>query len=303
MKGILRRTNWPTVVGLLLLACIAVLLLVPSVFPVRPPDQVQVGIEAGGTVHRPPFAPGTLGYPLGSDLAGRDMLSRLAVGGRYTLGISLLVVALRAAVAVPLGLFAGWNRNWLAAALMTLSTAVSSIPSLVLIVFLLGTLSQVVRISWRLPLYCAVIAAIGVPRLAHQVAELTAAVRSQPFVEGAIAVGATSGRIVKRHVLPVLRGDIAVALATEVAWVMVIMGQLAVFDVFIGDTTLVIVGNRPVTVEVIPEWSQMMGLNRHEVRLHPWIPGFPAILLGLTVTAVHFLAEGLRRTWSRRRAG
>lgn len=296
-----RRWNLPLLIGLALAAVLVLAIALPWVAPVGDPDHLTMKTEVAGKVVLPPFAPGQAGMLLGSDQGGRDLLVRIVYGARTTVLYAFLITLVRVVLALPLGLLAGWYRGWTAGLTRILVTATNGVPGPVIVTVVLSGLGGFVSGSGWLALYCVAVAAIGSPRLAEQVRRLTEETAKRPFIEAAVATGARVRRVLWRHILPVIAGDVLVSVATEMGWVLLIMGQLAIFGINLGGTVrLTFDGRPPIILEKVPEWGQMLGMNRALVRTHPWVPLYPAVALAMTVACLQFLAEGLRRRWMRR---
>ncbi|MDF2627381.1 MAG: oligopeptide transporter permease protein [Symbiobacteriaceae bacterium] len=296
-----RRWNLPLLLGLAMAVALIAAIVVPWVAPVGDPDRLTSMIKVDGKLVLPPFAPGQAGMLLGSDQGGRDLLVRIVYGARTTVLYALLITLVRVALALPLGLLAGWYKGWLAGLTRVMVTATNGVPGPVIVTVVLGGLGGFVQGSGWLALYCVAVAAIGFPRLAEQVRRLTEETAKRPYIEAAVATGAPVRRVLWRHILPVISGDVMVSVATEMGWVLLIMGQLAIFGINLGGTVrLSFDGRPPIILEKVPEWGQMLGMNRSLVRTHPWVPLYPAVALAMTVACLQFLAEGLRRRWLRR---
>lgn len=294
------RLNTSLTLGLILSALLLVTLVVPFVMDLPDPMDLKMTMEVDGALKKPPYAPGVGGYLLGSDQGGRDLFARIIYGARSTLLLGVTVAVGRTLLAIPLGLLSGWYRGLFGRAVAAVSTGMGALPTLVLTTFILWSVQRVVRADWLL-LYGGVILLVGLPRLAEQVRLLTEETLTMPHVEAAVAVGATPLRILRKHVLPIIRGDILVSVAAETAWVLMIIGQLAIFNIFASGMTSIQVGERWIILDGQPEWGLMLGANRDLIRgQHWWVPVFPAIALGLTVACFQLLAEGVRVRWLRR---
>ncbi len=257
----------------------------------------------------PPYAPGTPGYPLGSDLAGRDLLARLVVGARYTLFFALTVTPVRFLIALPWGLLAGFRGRGWAGASRTLGLLVTALPLVLVPVALLPPevpLEMRNRVAdsgstlmfWQITL---VLAVAGVPRLTENIRQLVESTLVQPFVEGAAAAGAGAGRVLRRHVLPHLAPQLWAAAATDVAWTLLMLAQLGLFSIYLGGSIFVMTGaevlgnSSGVPVPRIPDWSSMLGRPYDVIYKAPWALWFPAAAFLLAVVIFNLLAEGLRR--------
>lgn len=298
-----KRLNVPLLLGLLLLAGLGVLIVVPSVVELKHPQLAQLMGHVNGRLKMPPFEAGELGYVLGTDSLGRDRLSRLIYGARYTLSLAAGLTVLRALVAVPLGLLVGWYGGWLRRLNTALVTAFGALPSLVAMLLVLHVARSFAATTMQwLVIYMVTVSLFSLPRMLEHVSQLAEQAAVQPHIESAIAVGARTPRLLRRHVLPLMAGDIVIMLAAEMAWSLLTLGQLAVFGITVGGTAAVDTGfGQPMREqEYWPEWSMMMGFGRSYLRTHPMLATLPAIALGLTAAAFHLTAEGLRLRWLRR---
>lgn len=296
------RLNLPLALAILLLLGLGLLLLLPMMMAVPDPHMGVLVIMDGAKLRVPGYKPGEFGYLLGSDLAGRDIFGRIVYGARFTLGMALAINLVRALVAIPLGLFAGWQGGRLGRAVQALATGVGSIPTLIMVAICLGSLRPLVLgdLGWLL-VYGLVVVVAGIPRMAEHVRRRAEEVALLPHIEAAVSLGAVPRRLIFRHILPVMWPDLLVMLATEMAWVLLMMAQLAIFGIFVGGTVPVIrEGYAPRFVEWAAEWGQMLGANRYNFRSQPWMGLYPGLALGLTAMAFHLLAEGLRLRGMRR---
>nr|PZN70677.1 MAG: ABC transporter permease [Bacillota bacterium] len=251
----------------------------------------------GARLVAPPYRPGQLGYVLGSDFLGRDYLSRLVYGARTTLGLALAINLVRFAVALPAGLWAGGRRGLPARILQVAASGFGALPALILALMAMrGVRPLLLGANAWMVAYVLMLGLTGAPRIAEQVRRRTEEVALMPHVEAARALGARPFRILVRHVLPLLRGDLLVMVPSEIAWVLMIMAQLALFGVYPGGFVVVetISGNIAVA-EYLPEWGQMLGTAWLYLRQYPWLALCPGLALGLTAAGFHLLAEGLRQ--------
>lgn len=297
-----RRLNAPLVLGTLLALALLIAMALPSLVEMGDYTTVRLKFEVAGKTLDAPLAPGQNGFLLGTDRGGRNLLPRVLLGMRLTLALGMAVLLLRAVIAIPLGLLAGWRGRWLAALVSAGATGVSAVPALLLVALVLQTIRylQLSSANWY-AVYVAALVLVGLPRLTEHVRSLVQSVKQQPHVEAATSLGATQWRIVTRHIFPVIRGDLLVGLAAELAWVLVAMGQLAVFDVMVG-SIFPVTGrlDQFFTLERTPELGLMMSLNRNIIRQYWWPAVFPAVAMGLIIACFQLLADGLRLRWFRR---
>ncbi|MFZ5828034.1 MAG: ABC transporter permease [Bacillota bacterium] len=286
-------------IGLALLLLLVV--LGPALTPHDPLARAQL-LPVNGATAMPPHPPHAE-HPLGTDQRGRDILSGLLAGGRYTLLFTMGAVGLCLLVGVPLGLLAGWRGGWAGAALQSLAAGVSAVPPLLLTGLLLNWMQ--IAASGGPPLLQSVrnglvLALIAAPRIADQVRRLTVQVRAMPYIEAAVAAGATGQRIAFRHVLPNLLGPLTTTALMEAAGVLRTLALLSLFGIYIVPVTVVDMGGgRVVNTPAMPEWTSYLGDFYSTMRLSYWVMLYPGIAIAVAMLVFHLTAEGLRRRWQR----
>jgi len=260
-------------------------------------------ITVDGEVFFPPFKPGTHGYPLGSDLMGRSLLARLLSGTRYTLLFTLAVTPVRLAIALPWGMLAGLRGRLWAGASRTLGMVFSAVPVLLIPAALLP-IRDVARLDTSTGIgflaVVAIVAVAGIPRLVEVIRQHVEAIALQPFIEGARAAGAGTGRILLRHILPHLAPQLWVAAAIDMAWTLLLLTQFGVFSMFPGGAQVLReVDDRGVwhttMLPRLPDWASMLSRPYDVVYKAPWSLWYPAFAFFFAIIAFNLVAEGLRR--------
>lgn len=214
------------------------------------------------------------GWPLGTDSLGRNVLARLLWGGRWTLGMSLISLAVTVGLGLPTGLLAGTFGHWIEAILMRVADALLAFPGLLLAMAVVALMGRSIE---------AVAMAVGLaaaPAYARVTRSAVLEVRVQPYVEAARAVGCSEWRIMIRHVLPNAAVPLLAFAATQLGWVLLNGAALN----FLG------LGVQPGT----PEWGMMLADGRGYLREAPWVSAFPGLTLTLTVLAANLLGDGLQ---------
>jgi peptide/nickel transport system ATP-binding protein len=254
-----------------LLIVILAAIFAPLVAP-HPPDAQDINaINAG-----PSFS-----HWLGTDDLGRDILSRLIWGARISLRVSFEIVGLAALVAVPLGLIAGFFRGAVDSVIMRTMDALFSFPPLVLaltVAALLGADTNDAAIA---------IAIVFVPGFVRLLRGEVIAVREEAYIESARSLGATSKRLLSRHVLPNVASPIIIQLALALGFALLTEAGLS----FLG------IGEQPPT----PSWGGMLQEGFQFVNSAPWAVVFPGVAIMLTVLAFNLVADGLRDSLGRER--
>jgi ABC-type dipeptide/oligopeptide/nickel transport system permease subunit len=208
---------------------------------------------------------------LGTDLLGRDVLSRALFGGRRTLLIAFLATMLAVASGTLLGLLAGTVGGKLDATILSLLNAMLAFPSLVLALVVLTLLGAGI-VSLAVATGMAQVASY-----ARVTRSAVIAVRSMGYVEVAHALGATRPHIMSNHILPNI-GRTLLAYA-GVVFSYTILNAAAL--TFLG------LGGEP----GIPDWGVMLAEGRTAFRVAPWIGLVPGLLITVTVWAVNRLAD------------
>ena len=214
------------------------------------------------------------GGPLGTDLLGRDILTRLLWGSRWTLGIGLMALVVTVGLGLPVGIVAGTFGGRIEAVLMRLVDALLAFPSLLLAMAVVALLG---------PGVSSVAVAVGLaaaPAYARMARSAALEVRTQPYVEAARALGSSEWHVLMRHVLPNAAPPLVAFAATQLGWVLLDGAALN----FLG------LGVPPGT----PEWGAMLAEGRGYLRDAPWASTFPGLVLTLTVLAANLAGDGLQ---------
>ncbi|HEY5544468.1 MAG TPA: ABC transporter permease [Gemmatimonadaceae bacterium] len=266
LAGLFRRDP-PAAVAAITLAVIALAaLLAPWLTPYDPTQPLDMAARA-----QPPSA----AHWLGTDLASRDLLSRLLFGARVSLGISVVAVAVATIVGTAWGAVAGYAGGWVDRVLMHVVDAGLAIPRILLllgIVALWGTLS-----TTSLVLLLGLTGWFGASRLVR--AEVRAT-RERDFAIAARASGASPSRVLVRHVLPHAMTPMLVAATLGVGQVVIVEAGLA----FLG------YGVAPPAAS----WGGLIGDGRDALGTAWWISVFPGIALSATILAINVLGDRLR---------
>ncbi|HTK00165.1 MAG TPA: ABC transporter permease [Bordetella sp.] len=255
----------PTVAvgGLLLLLLILVAVLAPWLHTVDPTALSPVNRT------RPPSER----FWFGTDLLGRDVYSRVIYGARVSLAVGFTVAILSTIAGVAIGLAAGFVR-WVDAVAMRIMDGFMSIPTILLAIALIS----LSRASLHNVIVAITLAEI--PRVVRLVRSVVLSLREQPYVESAVAAGASPLRVVLRHILPNTIGPLTVQ-ATYICGV-AILAEAGLS--FIG------AGVPPAT----PSWGNIMAEGRALWQIKPYLIAFPAIFLSITILAINMLGDGLR---------
>jgi len=250
------------------LAVLATLLFVAAAAPLLfPEDPTEPRFER---VLRPPSPE----HPLGTDNLGRDLLARIAYGGRVSFVIGVLAVSFSALVGVPVGLLSGYYGGKFDLVVQRLVDLLLAFPGFLLALTLVAVLGVGVT---------NVVVAVGLasaPVYVRLVRGVALSVRNQTFVEAARALGASDRRILFRHVLPNCTAPVIVQSTLQLGTAILTAAGLG----FLG------LGVKPPT----PEWGTMLGEGQTYLFSSWYMATFPGLAIFLTVLAFNLLGDGLR---------
>lgn len=251
------------ILGVLILAAI----LAPWIAPYDP-DAMDINQVIG---------PPSLAHPFGSDVLGRDVLSRVMYGLQESLLVSLSAVAASLAVAVPLGVVAGYFGGWVDGLISRTLDMVLVLPAMLLAITLIAILGPGAAVA------AIAIAVIYLPILARVMRTSTLVVSRSEYVAGSRARGASHLRVLLTHVLPNALGPVIVQASVLSAFAMQLEAGLS----FLG------LGTQPPT----PSLGGMLSDGRDVLTQGPWVEIFPGLAIVVAVIGFGMLGEGLRRAF------
>jgi peptide/nickel transport system permease protein len=267
-KRLLRRK-----VVLFSLAVITLIVSSAIFAPLLAPYDPNFQFEQGLTLQGAPIAPNSE-FLLGTDLLGRDLLSRLMYGARTSLFIGLLANGFAVLLGTFIGVVAGFVRGRTGSVIMRFTDLMMAFPALLLAI----TLAAIFAPS--LFIVALVIAMVNWVQIARVIYTQTISISEKEYIEASRSLGATNSRILRRHVLPHLAPFVMVWATLGISTTVLLEATLS----FLG------IGVRPPT----PSWGNIIFENQTYFSTAPWlvfIPGFAIILLAL---AFNFLGDALR---------
>lgn len=297
-----RQINYPLYLGGALSAILLALAIFgPSLAPHDPMESVGLMFIDDVAYAPPPLGrplPPFLNsaHPLGLDLVGRDVLSRLLWAIRPTLVLCLTVVVVRIVVGVVLGVIAGWRGGRVGRLIDALVGISLSVPLLAFAVAALLAIS----LDRGLIAFVAALSITGWCDTAALVRSRTIAVRDAPYIESARAIGLRAGALLWRHVVPQLRPVLPVLVAFELSAVLLLVAELGYLGYYIGGGFIFTytIGNtdlQRVLVTGAPELGQMLSDFFGQLYRTPWVSVSAGIVVFLALAAFALLGEGLRR--------
>jgi peptide/nickel transport system permease protein len=219
---------------------------------------------------------------LGTDEQGRDQFSRLLHGGRISLSIGIVGIAITFPLGMIVGGISGYFGGWIDSVLMRLVEVLMTIPSIYLLVALAAVLPPGLTSTERFVLIVLITSFIGWAGLARVIRGQVLSIKEREFVQAARAMGGKPFYIVMRHVLP------------QTASYIIISATLAVPGFIVAESVLSLIGLG--IQQPDPSWGNMLSLatNASILVLQPWLIWPPALLIILTVLAFNLLGDGLR---------
>jgi len=265
------KENRGAVIGLYVFAFFVIVAILADVLAPYPPNE-----QFREHLLQPPFwqEGGTSEFLLGTDAVGRDMLSRLLHGARYSFFIGLVVVVIATVGGVLTGLVAGFAGGWVDTVIMRLMDVMLAFPSLLLALVLVAILG---------PSLLNAMIAIAIVLQPHYVRLTRASVMTEltkDYVTSARVVGAGTGRLMFKTVLPNCMSPILVQAALSFSTAILDVAALG----FLG------MGAQPPT----PEWGTMLAEAREFILRAWWVVTFPGLAILITVLAINLLGDGLR---------
>ncbi|MER3398443.1 MAG: peptide ABC transporter permease [Chloroflexota bacterium] len=213
-------------------------------------------------------------FPLGTDLNGRDVLSRMIYGARVSMTVGLVAQFIVVLIGVPIGAIAGYYGGKVDTAIMRFVDIMYAFPTLLFVILIMTMLGK-----GLFNIFIA-IGLVGWVTLSRLVRAQVLALREKEFVKAARTMGASTGRILLRHILPNALTPIIVAVTFGIPQAIFTEAALS----FIG------VGINPPT----PSWGQMVGEYQQYIRSYWHMSLFPAVAIGLLMLAFTFFGDGLR---------
>lgn len=284
------RRNLPAVLSLgFLLVLFLVVMVWPKIapYPFDATSDLQV-------------SPPSRAHWFGTDIHGRDLMTRVFYGARISILVGLIGAAVAVVNGVTWGAIAGFKGGWIDSAAMRLVDILYSLPSIIFVIVMITTLEGVVRtrlqsvFGWgpeavgycRLLFLFVGLGAISWLNMARIVRGQVLALRHRTFVDASVALGASPFRILFRHILPNIYGIVIVYATLTVP-------AIILYESFLSYLGL---GIQP----PMASWGSLIADGASQlnpIRVYWWLIFFPAGMLVVTLLALNFVGDGLRDAW------
>jgi peptide/nickel transport system permease protein len=261
------KSNKLAYIGLYILVIMAVISVIGPYIAPRDPYEFDLS-----KARLPP----SLEHPLGADELGRDILSRILVGARYTFGLSVLSVIAGASIGTLLGLISGYRGGLWDTVIQRVNDILLAFPTILLAIALVAFLGQGVH---------SLVIAIAVSSMPVYVRLVRASVLqvvTEDYVVAAKMLGLSEWSIMVKHILPNVMAPVLVQLSYHMGLAILIASALG----FLG------LGVPPPS----PEWGAMIGSGRVYLFRSPHIVVFPGLVISTTIIAFNMVGDGLRES-------
>ncbi|TWT24359.1 nickel ABC transporter permease subunit NikC [Planomicrobium sp. CPCC 101110] len=266
------KSKWAIVIcSVILLVFFLVSILAPWIAP-HDPIQVNLALK---------LSPPSWEYPLGTDHLGRCNLSRLLYGARISLGFASLIFVASLGVGLLVGTIAGYRGGWIDLFLMRFCDGVMAFPNLVLVLGIVGLLGPGL---WQVVLALMMVQWVYYARM---IRGMVVSMKEQNFITAARISGSSTGKIIRRHMIPNVLPPIMVMGTLEMGWAIMDISALS----FLG------LGIQPPT----PEWGTMIQEGKNFIRNQPELMLYPGLMILFVVISFNVLGESLSERYGVKR--
>jgi len=223
-----------------------------------------------------PFQGPDAAFPLGTDVLGRDVLSRVLCGGRTVVGYATIATAIAYLIGGSLGLIAGYTRTLVDPVVMRIMDVILAFPPFLFLLVLttgLGTGPYVLIIG---------VASIHIPGIVRIVRAATLEVKGRGFVEAAVARGERRSAVLRREIVPNITGTLVADAAPRLTISILLVASLN----YLG------LGLHPPAAD----WALMLSENRVGLTIQPWSVSVPGLLIVALTIGTNLLADAVARS-------
>lgn len=259
------RKNKAAMTGLVILVCLVLIAVLAKW--IIPYDYTLMDIPNA-------YSAPSLAHPFGTDNLGRDLLSRVLFGSRYSLAMGAATVIFSIVVGLFLGSIAGYFGGGIDNIIMRICDIVSSIPGMLMSITVIAVLGTGID-------KCIIATSIGfIPSYVRILRASIMSIRKTEYLEAATTVNCSTARLITRHLIPNAIAPVIIQATMNVAGAIMTLAMLS----FIG------LGIQPPD----PEWGALLSAGRNYIRDYPHMVIFPGVFIAMTALSLNLLGDGLR---------
>ncbi|MBU9739194.1 ABC transporter permease [Diplocloster agilis] len=259
------RKNKPAMFGIIIFFTLVVLAILSPVISPYGYEQIDMTSKLQGP---------SAAHLFGTDQLGRDLLSRILYGGRYSLSLGILSIGLALLISIFLGSFSGFFGGWVDSLIMRILDVIQSIPSILIAIIMSAVLGSG---------FVMTIIALAIPCVSGYARVLRAQflqISQVEYVEAATSLSCSKFKIMMKHILPNAWAPLIVSATMGVATTVLNASALSFIGLGIQSPT--------------PEWGAMLSASRDYMRDYPYMVIIPGIFIMITVLGLNMFGDGVR---------
>ncbi|HET7580344.1 MAG TPA: ABC transporter permease subunit [Bacillales bacterium] len=255
----------------------------------------------GELVANTPFTPSQY-PPFGSNNSGDNLFFIILMGAKYTIGVAIVVAALRLVVSIVLGVLYG---NYFMKVNRYVSKVVDAfhyLPIALLAYFILKTalmsngMTQAFAYSYtaRIIFELVILTLVALPTTTLLIGNETSLILEKEYIVGAKIMGGSRLHIIRKHVIPHLIPKLWIQFTQQIIQVLILLIHLGVLHLLFGGTLVKMGPGGTNYISLNGEWSGLIGKSIEHLSLYPWIPLVPLVAFACTMLAFNLVLEGLK---------
>lgn len=218
--------------------------------------------------------PPSLQHPMGTDMYGRDMLSRVISGARASIFSTFILVAVISIFGTIVGICCGYYGGIMDAVMMRISDVCLAFPGIVFAMAIAAVLGGGIQNA------ILALAVVSWPKYSRIARSQTLALKNEPYIHAAMLSGDSSGQVMIRHILPNMMGTVLVTAMLDIGTMMMELAGLS----FLGLGAQI----------PMAEWGSMMSSGRSMIQTYPWVVLSPGIAIFVSVSIFNLLGDTVR---------
>lgn len=269
--------------------------------------EVTLQYDAAGNPEVPPFSPSSQ-FLLGTDRKGYDLLHLIIEGAKWTIGISVLIAALRMIMGVFFGVVLGTYIKRGFSKIEAFFDSFTVIPTVMIAYFFLqsvnsfGSGEETTTFFERASFQVVLLVMLATPVIALYVAKEVRKLQTEEFIDAARILGGSRRHIVIKHIFPHLHMTFILVFLQQFTQTLTILLHLGLLEVFFGGTVKFF-GSVEEVESYTHEWSGLIGVYFRSLTVHPWIPLVPITCFGLTIFSGNMIVKSIEEAMMKVRLG